>query len=213
MSAANDAQGALAIWHDVREGSEAEFEGWYRDEHFPERLAVPGFRLGRRFEAVANSPRFFCYYLTDTPDVLTSGAYIARLNDPTPLTRAMMTGVFRNMNRTVCRRAWRSGPLRGAFAVTARFVAPPEEAAVRSLLATLANAPGTARCEFWAAAETGAGSAAEENLRGRDAKIAACALVETLRLADAERVAEKLGAAFSAAEIGAYRLLCELEPA
>ena len=100
---ADEAQGVLAIWHDIRDGREADFEFWYRNEHFPERLGVPGFRMGRRFEAVSGAPHYFCYYLTETPDVLTSGAYIERLNHPTPLTRSMMSDAFLDMNRTVCR--------------------------------------------------------------------------------------------------------------
>ena len=30
-------------------GREADFEEWYQHEHFHERIAVPGFQLGRRF--------------------------------------------------------------------------------------------------------------------------------------------------------------------
>jgi len=204
-------EGVLAIWHDIHEGREAEFEAWYRDEHFPERLAVPGFRIGRRFEAVSGVPRYFCCYVVDAPGVLTSGAYIERLNNPTPRTRAMMTGAFRNMHRTVCRRAERRGTLAGAFAVTARFDSAADPSQVDTVLGQLEGADGVARCEYWVAAEEGQGTAAEEALRGRDRKIAACLMVETLRLADAERVSGALAAAFGdGVKIGIYRLLCEL---
>ncbi len=207
---ADEAQGVLAIWHDIRDGREADFEFWYRNEHFPERLAVPGFRIGRRFEAVSGAPRFFCYYLTDSPDVLTSGAYIERLNHPTPLTRAMMSDTFLNMNRTVCRRIHRSGDLTGALCVTARFPAAIDHATAWSVLETIARAEGVARCELWSA-DRQAGVAAEEQLRGGDRRIAACAMVETLRQSDAERVGEEMKRAFGAeAEIGIYRLLCQL---
>ena len=37
-----------------------------------ERIAVPGFLLGRRYEAVRGAPRYFCFYLTQSPDVLKS---------------------------------------------------------------------------------------------------------------------------------------------
>jgi hypothetical protein len=209
--AVDDAHGALAIWHDVRAGQEATFEDWYKNEHFPERLAVPGFQLGRRYEAVSGAPRYFCVYLGDTPATFVSPAYIERLENPTPLTRSIMLDAFLNMNRTVCRRVRRFGTLWGAFSVTARFSAPVEEAAMVSVLDPLSRADGVARCELWSSADPGSASAAEEKLRGRDAKIAACVVVETLRQSDAERVRGELTREFGgAAEIGIYRLLCEL---
>ena len=106
---ADEVQGVLAIWNDVRDGREADFEFWYNNEHFPERLAVPGFTIGRRYEAVSGAPRSFCYYFTDAPNVLNSAAYIERLNNPTPLTRSIMSDAFLNMNRTICRRVRRFG--------------------------------------------------------------------------------------------------------
>ena len=206
----DEPQGVLAIWHDIRDGREADFEFWYRNEHFPERLAVPGFRIGRRYEAVSGAPHYFCYYLTDTPEVLTSAAYLDRLNHPTPLTRAMMSDAFFNMNRTVCRRIGRFGDLWGALCVTARFQDPADRATALPRLETMARAEGVARCELWSADQQ-AGIAAEEKLRGGDRRIAACAMVETLRLSDAERVRDQMTREFgSAAEIGIYRLLCQL---
>jgi hypothetical protein len=44
--------GILAIFNNVAPGREAEFEEWFQHEHLAERIAVPGFLLGRRHEAV-----------------------------------------------------------------------------------------------------------------------------------------------------------------
>jgi hypothetical protein len=205
----DNATGVLAIWNDVAAGREADFEHWFKSEHLAERLAVPGFRLGRRFEALAGAPRYFVYYLTDTTDVLTSPAYRARLDNPTPLTRTMMTEVFRNMHRTLCRRTERRGALEGAFCVTARFDTLTALAAFEPWLA-LHEQAGIASCEFWSAVDQQP-VAEEERLRGGDRKIAACLVVQTLRQADAARVSSRLVAIFPAAEIGIYRLLCERE--
>lgn len=208
---ADEAEGVLGIWHDIREQRTADFEFWYRSEHFPERLGVPGFRVGRRFEAVAGAPRYLCYYLADTPEVFTSAAYIERLNNPTPLTRSMMSDAFFNMNRTVCRRIQRFGDLFGALCVTARFQEPLDHPKALFMLETLFATEGIARCELWATAERQDQIAAEEKLRGGDRKIAACVMVETLRLSDAERVRNDLQREFgTGAEIGIYRLLCQL---
>jgi len=211
MVFSDEPQGVLAIWNDIRDGRETEFEHWYKIEHFPERLAVPGFKLGRRYEALAGRPRYFCFYLTDSADVLTSPAYRERLNDPTPLTRSIMTGAFANMNRTVCRRILRFGAMWGAISVTARFGAPADQGSLARLLDRTAREEGVARCELWSAHDQARGIEVEEQLRGGDRKIAACAVIEVLREDDADRVRIKFEREFGAAgEIGIYRLLCEI---
>ena len=213
MAQANgETRGSLAIWKDCRAGHEAEFEHWYQTEHLQERLAIPGFRLGRRFEAVAGSPRYFATYVTDTPQVLTSAPYLARLNVPTPMTRKVMTEMFVDMTRTLCRRAARRGDCRGGFAVTARFTEAIDEPVLMASLDPLSSGDGVACAELWTALAPDAGPVStEEYLRGRDRKITACITVETLRQVEAEAAAKTLRGKFPAAEIGVYRLLCEIE--
>jgi len=211
MTTADKATGVLAIWNDIRDGREVDFESWYKDEHFLERLAVPGFRLGRRYEAVSGAPRYFCYYLTDTPDTLRSLPYLERLNNPTPRTRAMMSDAFGNMHRTMCRRVARRGALSGALSITVRFHQPANHEQSLAMLDRLARADGVARCELWSAVDAGADISLEERLRGGDRRIAACMVVETLRLSDAERVHAQLASELGVgAELGIYRLLCQL---
>jgi hypothetical protein len=210
MNAA-DAAGVLAIWNDIRAEREADFDFWFKSEHFAERLSVPGFRLGRRFEALAGDPRYFVYYLTDSPDVLTSPAYLERLNNPTPLTRVMMTEAFENMSRTLCRRIERHGTLSGAICVTARFDTLPDRRTLAPWLDLHASADGVVRCELWSSIEREQPVAEEERLRGGDRKIAACLVIQTLREGDAGRVSAGLSRDFGAsAEIGVYRLLSEI---
>ena len=141
--------GILAIWNDCRAGREAEFEAWFQGEHLMERLAIPGFLFGRRHQAISGNAGYFNFYLVESPDVLISKPYLERLDDPTPMTKRIMSEVFLNMNRTVCRRTMRYGGFRGAFAVTARFNAAPDEGALK---ATLRCAAGTRR---WPAAKSG----------------------------------------------------------
>jgi hypothetical protein len=71
--------GILAIFNNVAPGREAEFEEWFQHEHLAERLALPGFLLGRRYEVVAGDRRYFNFYLTQSADVLKSAAYLTRL--------------------------------------------------------------------------------------------------------------------------------------
>jgi hypothetical protein len=203
--------GILAIWNDCVAGREAEFEAWFQGEHLLERLAVPGFLFGRRHQAISGASGYFNFYLTESSAVLTSKAYLDRLDDPTPMTRTIMSEVFINMNRTVCRRAVRRGAFRGAYAVTVRFNEPPDEAELNAELDTLLPDPGVASGEIWIALDPkGMPVSMEEQLRGGDKKIAGCLMVDTLRQADAEKIGERLANTFSGNEVGVFRVLCQL---
>jgi hypothetical protein len=203
-------RGVLAIWNDCAPGREPEFEAWFQQEHLIERLAVRGFLFGRRFEAVSATPKFFTCYVTEAVDTLTSPPYLERLNDPTPLTTLVMSEIFRNMNRTICRREMQVGRYRGSVVATARFQHLPEPSDVASLIDPLANGPGVARAELWVAdVPDGMATTEEERLRGGDRRIAACLIVETLRQAVAGNIAAELSGRFADAETGVYRLLCQ----
>jgi hypothetical protein len=203
--------GILAIFNNVAPGREAEFEQWFQHEHLRERLAVPGFVLGRRHEAIRGEPRYFNFYLTQSPDVLKSAPYLTRLDQPTPLTRVVMAEIFRDMIRTVCRRTLRLGDMRGAVAVTVRLQERPDEAALAATLEDLVQDNAVACGEVWSAVSTGElPISAEERLRGGDRRTAGCLVVETLRAADAERIADALAAGFPTSAAGIYRLLCEI---
>ena len=202
--------GILAIWNDVRPGREADFETWFQSEHLAERLAVPGFRFGRRHEAISGGLRYFVFYVTDGPEVLTSKPYLERLDNPTPMTRMVMSEVFMNMNRTLCRRVARRGDVRGAYAVTARFNVTPDERTIAPLMDELVNDSGIACAELWIAADLGQPVSTEEKLRGGDQKIKGCLMVDTLRQAQAEALGARFERDFAGAEVGVFRVLCQL---
>lgn len=203
--------GVLAIWNDCRAGHEAEFEAWFQGEHLLERLAVPGFIFGRRHQALSGTSGYFNFYLVESPDVLTSKPYLARLDDPTPMTKRIMSDIFINMNRTVCRRTQRLGGFRGAYAVTARFNAAPDEAALEALLREKVADPAVAGGEIWIALDlAGMPVSMEEKLRGGDRKINGCLIIDTLRQETAERIGAELSQRFPAADVGVFRVLCQL---
>ncbi len=203
--------GILAIWNDVRRGDEADFEAWFQGEHLIERLAVPGFLFGRRHQAISGSSDFFNFYLVESPAVLTSKAYLERLDNPTPMTKKIMSGVFINMSRTVCRRTLRRGDFRGAYAVTVRFDETPDELALAALIDELVAGPAIAAGEIWAAIDpAGQPVSMEEKLRGGDKKIKGALMVDTLRQAEAEKLGARLEKEFPGAQVGAFRVLCQL---
>jgi hypothetical protein len=204
-------QGILAIWNDCRAGREAEFESWFQGEHLLERLAVPGFLFGRRHQAISGACGYFNFYVVEQPAVLTSKPYLERLDHPTPMTRKVMSEIFINMNRTICHRTLRRGAFRGAYAVTARFDVAPEMSALTVLVENLVHDAGVASCEIWSAVDpAGQPVSMEEKLRGGDKKIKACLMVDTLRQGDAEKLGQRLSQQFAGAEVGVFRVLCQL---
>ena len=204
--------GVLAIFNDCRAGREAEFEAWFQGEHLLERLAVPGFLFGRRHQAISGSSGYFNFYLVESPDVLTSNPYLERLDNPTPMTRKVMSEIFINMNRTVCRRTLRRGAFHGAFVVTVRFLNDaPDAATLATLVEDLVQDSAVAACEIWDAVDpAGQPVSMEEKLRGGDKKIKACLMVDTLRQADAEKIGVDLSRQFSNSDVGVFRVLCQL---
>lgn len=204
-------QGILAIWNDCRAGREAEFDSWFQGEHLLERLAVPGFLFGRRHQAISGACGYFNFYVVEQPAVLTSKPYLERLDHPTPMTLKVMSEIFINMNRTICHRTLRRGAFRGAYAVTARFDVAPEMSALTVLAENLVHDAGVASCEIWSAVDpAGQPVSMEEKLRGGDKKIKACLMVDTLRQGDAEKLGQRLSQQFAGAEVGVFRVLCQL---
>jgi hypothetical protein len=202
--------GILAIWNDCLPETEEEYEAWYMSQHLPERVGVPGFRIGRRYEALGAEPRYFTFYDTDTPEVLWSQPYRDRLADPTPETARIMKS-FRNMSRTVCRRVSQTGHFVAGNAVTARFAQMPDDAA--QIRDALLLATGVTGAELWQEVQVpGTPVTAESKLRdGPDETIAAAMIFHVMREQDALDTSDVLSRAFGdRARVGAYQLLCEL---
>ena len=211
--------GILAIWHDVEAAIGDDYERWYFREHLPERLGVPGFLAGRRYEAVSGTPRFLTYYEATRPDIFVSKTYMDRLNNPTPWTTEVLRH-FRETNRTVCRRTWEAGEIRGAWGVVLRVDRSGEkedEAAAERVAALEEQGRAWAgdwrvlRAELWRREALPApGRTAEAELRAApDRFIEGAVLAHFAREEDARSAAESAGPA-GGAEAGVYRLLCEL---
>ena len=116
---------AVLIWNDVAEEGREQFYDWHDKEHVPERLSIPGFRRGRRFVRPQHSPEWLTMYEADDLAVLTSGAYLARLNAPTPATERTLKH-FRNTSRAVCRIVHSLGASSGGHMLALRLAVRPE---------------------------------------------------------------------------------------
>lgn len=118
--------GALVNWGGVVAEQEDDYNAWHSLEHMPERLSVPGFRRGRRAIGVDGTPddqKYFMMYEAVSADVFVSEPYLARLNDPTPWTRRILSA-YVAPSRTVCRVRESIGRGVGGWNATVQFAAP-----------------------------------------------------------------------------------------
>jgi len=168
----------LAFWADVDPSGEADYVDWHNREHMPERCAVPGFRRGRRYVAVAAAPKYFMMYETETLATLASPAYVERLNNPTPWTQKCLA-LFRNSNRTACRTtASLGGGIGGAIATIRLGPSPGREQALRQWLVaealpTILERPGISAAHLCEAdVETTTVKTKEKDIRDKPDEVA-----------------------------------------
>ncbi|MEQ3553822.1 hypothetical protein WIS52_25385 [Pseudonocardia nematodicida] len=137
---------SIAIWNDIDTDFDDEFNEWHTREHMPERVSIPGFLRGRRYEAIDADIAYFTYYELAGPEVLTGGDYRAKLDAPTDWS-LKATQRFRNNIRGVCDDLLVTGVQQGGHLVTARIDLEPGTApspAATDRLAALTEVPGVA---------------------------------------------------------------------
>jgi hypothetical protein len=132
--------GALAMWWNMAPATRSEFEDWHSHEHFPERMRIPGFRRGTRWMSASGDESVFVLYEVDAHETLSSEAYAAHLNAPTPWSTKLMPH-HRNMMRSQCHVLASHGGAVARHALTTRFASASGRANdVRSHFALLAHA-------------------------------------------------------------------------
>ena len=67
--------GLMMVWTDVPADKEKEFNRWYNEEHLAERLRLPGFLNGARYEAVKGGPKHLAVYELESVAALETEAY------------------------------------------------------------------------------------------------------------------------------------------
>ena len=119
-------KGCFVAWYDLKPGYKADHDHWHTHEHMIERVAIPGFLRGFRYQTLTGRPRLCVMYQTETLATLTSPAYLERLNDPTPWTNRTLPH-FDGMNRTLCTVASSHGHGIGGYLLTIQLSARPGE--------------------------------------------------------------------------------------
>lgn len=216
---------ALAMWWGMAPARRSEFEHWHTHEHFPERLAIPGFRRATRWTSATGNEGVFVMYELDDYDVLASPAYLTRLNAPTPWSARLMPD-HRNMVRSQCRVLESRGINTARNALTIRLSpAPgrdePLRAAIRRLAGIVPYQPGCAGLHLLRHETPSIAVTEEEKIRGNADRTANWVLVACGYEADGLRAlsVRELGddalldmGARPGAERGLYALSCSATP-
>lgn len=147
--------GAVLVWNDVTAEGRTPFYEWHDKEHIPERLAIPGFRRGRRYAKPGHSPEWLTFYEADDLEVLVSPGYTARLNAPTPATVEALKH-FLNTSRAVCRVVASVGSSSGGHVLAMRLEAAANGESVRRYLTEdvfprVASTVGVLACHLFSA--------------------------------------------------------------
>jgi hypothetical protein len=200
-------QAVLAMWWDVAPESRVELEHWHAHEHFPERLALPGFRRASRWTAVDGGDGFFVMYELDDHAVLASAPYVARLNAPSPWSARMMP-LHRGMVRTQCKVLQSQGAVTARHALTIRLSPQDAETLQRrlgELAAAVVQRPGLVGLHLLHHEAPALAATTEQQIRGNadraaDWVVIACGYdLAALRRLDAAELGEAAMQAMGAA--------------
>lgn len=93
--------GMLFVATDVAAQDEADFNQWYDREHVEERVRVPGFLSGTRYQALQGGRKYLGLYKTTSLASFTSQAYCNAFTQQTPWSVACL-GKMRDPMRRVC---------------------------------------------------------------------------------------------------------------
>lgn len=107
-------------WSDVAPEHRAAYDEWHSREHMPGRVAIPGYRRGRRYIAARAQRDFLVLYEVDDLSVVTGQDYLAKANQPSPLTQRT-TPFIKNAVRGLARVKVSLGSAAGGCALTLRF--------------------------------------------------------------------------------------------
>jgi hypothetical protein len=168
---AMEGKAALAMWWDMAAEMRTEFEHWHTHEHWPERLALPGFRRATRWQDEEGEGFFVMYELDDAAS-LTSPEYLACLNAPSPWSARMMPH-HRNMDRNPARAVASRGGVVAGHLMTVRISAEPDRMAelsgrVADLAGEWAVQPGAVGMHALQTAAESIVSTTESRIRGAD---------------------------------------------
>lgn len=196
--------GFLAIWSDVPAEQETDYLHWLTREHAAERVGTPGFIAVRAFRAMTGDVRrYFILYELDRADVVSSPAYLARLDAPTPWTRRIMP-ILGNFVRGGGSRLAGAGNGQGSYVLPVRLRTPLPPAPDQ--LAGELAAGDRVMAVRLLVTDDGRTSipTSEKSIRARDESFAALLLMEALDATALRAAATRLsGSPFACTDLAA----------
>ena len=94
-----DATALLGVWMDPTPEREDDLNRWYAEEHFSDRLAMPGWLRGRRYVSLEGEHKYVALYELEDLGALTSPEYKHAQANSTPWTREVVDNL-RGFTRT-----------------------------------------------------------------------------------------------------------------
>jgi hypothetical protein len=91
--------GALALWLNVDPALDRETDGWYIDEHLPDRTDTGGYLRARRLQALQGGPQYLTLFEAETPQALASEGYlklVGKISEQSQRIRTGFSNVVRN---------------------------------------------------------------------------------------------------------------------
>jgi len=210
VSMALPGKAALFVWKNYTGDDEDAFNEWYIREHVPERVGIPGFLRGRRYEAVSGSRKYAAFYETLDAKVLVSDTYMHFTVKPDANTRHFI-GRFSDGVRCVMNIVASAGAGSGAAASFLAFnVAAGREAelkdwAVGTLLPGLAQAQGVVGAHLLATDRDILDTSQRVHLRPDDTVFDWVLMVEATRPGELDAVRDTLLAPAALTEHGVAR--------
>jgi len=128
----------ICAWMRVAVADQDAFLDFHTHEHLPERLGVPGFLRGRRFLSLEKPDTLLVLYEVTSLAVLTTDAYVERLNNPSDWTKRSMP-LIRESRRLALELDFNQGD-GGAEFVGVAYLGAVERASREGVLAAAAFA-------------------------------------------------------------------------
>ena len=94
-----EAKALLGVWMDAAPEREEDLNRWYAEEHFPDRLSMPGWLRGRRYVSLEGEHKYVALYELEDLSALTSPQYKDAQANSTPWTRQVVDNL-RGFTRT-----------------------------------------------------------------------------------------------------------------
>jgi len=200
--------GALMLWLDVVPELDRETDGWYIDEHLPERIDIGGYLRARRYVAIEGAPAYLTLFEAQTPEALASVGYlrlVRRISEQSQRIRAGFSNVVRNTFIARQSRGRGIGAIIASLRLTTLTAAHPETAiaALDAQVPLLLRQHGVVGVHWLQSApEVRAQMDAVRAVGQSDARADYVLLIEATRVADIEAIRRGAASPTALAQLG-----------